>query len=397
MQEPAAEGPTGPFWKRPEQFLLDAGKDGELVIAKLRIAVTGALLLVPIAGDIEAARAGRELRWIGLAVTFAAFSLSCGIFFMVSRDRRQRWLPLATSLFDVSFITLTQLLYAFAVNPMVLLNNRLTFDTYFVALAGTCLRFDRRIALTAGLVTIAQFVISVIWVMHHFDVAAIGDVAGYGRFQWSDQFSRVVLLGAATGINVFIVSGLQQQRRLSNADALTGAFNRRFLAHYLRHELARASRHKAPLAVAMVDVDRFKQLNDEHGHAAGDRVLRHIAQALEAAVRRTDLVARYGGEEFVVVLPESSSEQAMMRMERIRASIAESVLPLEKQRARISQASMKVTISVGVASWPHDGQGETELISSADRRMYEAKKKGRNLVVGPDAAASSSEPGGTTP
>src|SRR5471030_3261835 len=152
MAEPIIEGPTGPgqFWKRPEQVLLDAGKDGELVIAKIRVAVTGFLLLVPIAGDIEAARAGRELHWIGLIVTFAAFVLSCGILAMVSRDRRQRWLPMATSLFDVSFITLTQLLYAYLVNPMVLLNNRLTFDTYFVALIGTCLRFDRRIALVAG-------------------------------------------------------------------------------------------------------------------------------------------------------------------------------------------------------------------------------------------------------
>jgi two-component system cell cycle response regulator len=385
MQEPIVETPTGPgqFWKRPEQVLLDAGKDGELVIAKIRVTVTGVLLLVPIAGDLEAARAGRELHWIGLIVTFAAFVLSCGILAMVSRDRRQRWLPMATSLFDVSFITLTQLLYAYLVNPMVLLNNRLTFDTYFVALIGTCLRFDRRIALVAGLATIAQFLGSVFLVTHSFDVAAIGDVAGYGRFQWSDQFSRVVLLAAVTGINVFIVSGLQQQRRLSNADALTGAFNRRFLEHYLRHELARAMRHKTSLAVAMVDVDHFKQLNDDFGHAAGDRVLRHIAQALETSVRRTDLIARYGGEEFVVVLPESNAEQAMMRMERIRELVANSALPLEKAKARSSTANMKVTISVGIASWPQDGQASTELISSADRRMYDAKKRGRNLVVGP--------------
>jgi two-component system cell cycle response regulator len=385
VEEPITETPTGPgaFWKRPEQVLLDAGKDGELVIAKIRVTVTGVLLLVPIAGNIEAARAGRELRWIGLIVTFAAFALSCGILAMVSSDRRQRWLPMATSLFDVSFITLTQLLYAYLVNPMVLLNNRLTFDTYFVALVGTCLRFDRRIALVAGLTAIAQFLGSVFLVTHSFDVAAVGDVAGYGRFQWSDQFSRVVLLGTVTGINVFIVSGLQQQRRLSNADALTGAFNRRFLEHYLRHELARATRHKTSLAVAMVDVDHFKQLNDNFGHAAGDRVLRHIAQALETSVRRTDLVARYGGEEFVVVLPESNAAQAMMRLERIRETIEASALPLDKNKARSSTANVKVTISAGVASWPDDGQAATELISTADRRMYDAKKRGRNLVVGP--------------
>ena len=387
MQEPITEPTTGPFWKRPDEIMLDAGKDGELVIAKIRVAVTGVLLLVPIAGDLEAWRMGRPLRWIGLAVTFAAFVLSWGILFMVSRDRRQRWLPMATSLFDVSFISVAQLLYAFMVNPIVLLNNRLMFDTYFVALVGTCLRFDRRIALVAGFTAIGQFVFSVILVTHHFDIATVGDVAGYGRFQISDQFSRVILLGAVTALNVFIVSGLQTQRRLSNADALTGAFNRRFLDHYLRHELARAARHKASLAVAMVDVDHFKQLNDAFGHAAGDRVLKHIAQQLEAAVRRTDLVARYGGEEFVVVLPESNAAQAMMRMERIRESLASTALPLEKIKARTSQANMKVTISVGIASWPADGNSSAELISSADRRMYEAKTRGRNMSVGPQEPA----------
>jgi diguanylate cyclase (GGDEF)-like protein len=387
MQEPITEPTTGPFWKRPDEIMLDAGKDGELVIAKIRVAVTGVLLLVPIAGNLEAWRMGRELHWIGFAVTFAAFALSWGILWMVSRDRRQRWLPMATSLFDVSFTSLTQLLYAFAVNPMILLNNRLTFDTYFVALVGTCLRFDRRIALIAGFTAIGQFVFSVILVTHHFDIATVGDVAGYGRFQISDQFSRVILLGAVTALNVFIVSGLQTQRRLSNADALTGAFNRRFLDHYLRNELARATRHNSSLTVAMVDVDHFKHLNDEFGHAAGDRVLKHVAQQLEAAVRRTDLVARYGGEEFVVVLPESNAAQAMMRMERIRDSIASAALPLERNKARTSQANMKVTISIGIASWPADGDTAGELISSADRRMYEAKKRGRNMSVGPQEPA----------
>ncbi len=383
MLEPLTEDDTNPFWHRPEQALLDAGKEGELVIARLRIAVIGVLLFVPIAGSIEAVRTGREIHWIGLAVTSAAFVLSWGILFVVARDRRQAWLPLTTSIFDVSFITLTQLLYAYMVNPMVLLNGRLTFDTYFVALVGTCLRFDKRVALIAGLTAIAQFILSVLLVTNHFDIAAVGDFAGYGRFQWSDQFSRVILLGAVTALNVFIVSGLQQQWRLSNADALTGAFNRRFLENFLRHEVARAARHKTSLAVAMVDVDRFKLLNDNFGHAAGDRVLKHIAHTLESAVRRTDLVARYGGEEFVVVLPESNAEQAIIRMEKIRDDIANGVLPLEKQRSRSSGESARVTISIGIASWPGDGEATTELITSADRRMYEAKRLGRNRTVGP--------------
>ncbi len=369
------------FWDPPEQFLLDAGREGELVIARIRVALTFALLLVPIFDTLSAQAEGRELHFIGFAVTGTACLLSIGIYALIRTDRRQRWIPLATSLFDVSFITITQLLYALLVDPLVLLNNRLSFDTYFLALGGTCLRFDKRVALVAGLAAMAQFIWSVVFVAHHFDLGVVGNETLYGRFMWSDQYSRLILLGTATALNVFVVGGIQQQRRLSNADALTGAFNRRFLDDYLRTELARASRYASALSVAMIDVDHFKAFNDQFGHAAGDRVLRQVAHALEDAVRRSDLVARYGGEEFVVVLPESNAEQAMARMERIRSAIASDSLMLEWNRTR--GMATRVTVSIGVASWPDDGTTAADLLGAADRRLYQAKHSGRNRVVGP--------------
>jgi two-component system cell cycle response regulator len=374
--------PPPQFWARPEQYLLDAGKDGELLIAKIRVALTSILLLVPLADIVTAAREGREQHFIGLLVTASACLLSIGIYFLVVSDRRQRWLPLATSLFDVSFITLTLVLYGLLVGPVVLLNNRLSFDTYFLALGGTCLRYDKRVALIAGLAAIAQWIASVVFVLYHFGGAALATDEFYGRFAWSDAISRVVLLATATALNIFIVSGIQHQRKLSTADALTGAYNRRFLDDFLRNELARAVRHKGPLALAMIDVDHFKEFNDEHGHGAGDRALRQVAQTLDLAVRRTDLVARYGGEEFVVILPDSTGAQAVAKMNAIREAIEAEPLMLAWKEGRSAPA--RLTVSIGVASWV-DGRGQSaaELIAEADTRMYEAKKAGRNRVVGP--------------
>ncbi len=375
------EGPPR-FWDRPEQSLLDAGKDGELLIAKIRVALTFVLLLIPLADIITAANEGREQHFIGFIVTASACVLSVGIYFLVISDRRQAWLPLATSLFDVSFITLTLILYGMLVGPVVLTNNRLSFDTYFLALGGTCLRYDKRIALVAGLAAILQWVVSVMFVLAHFGAAALAVDEFYGRFAWSDQISRVVLLATATALNVFIVSGIQTQRKLSTSDALTGAYNRRFLDDFLRNELARAARHKNQLAVAMIDVDHFKAFNDTHGHGAGDRALRQVAQTLELAVRRTDLVARYGGEEFVVVLPDSSSGQAIAKMNAIREAVESEPLMLAWKEGRSTPA--KLTVSIGIASYSDEkGHTASELIAEADSNLYRAKNAGRNRVVGP--------------
>jgi len=377
--------PARPFWERPEQYLLDAGSEGERLIAKVRVALTFVLLLVPVSDLLTARREGRPLHFIGFAVTLAACILSVGIYHVVASDRRQRWLPLATSLFDVSFITLTLLLYGLLVGPVVLLNNRLSFDTYFLALGGTCLRFDKRVALLAGLAAMLQWIGSVAIVLVHFGSAAwvVDDL--YGRFAWSDAISRVILLATATALNVFVVRGIERQRTLSTSDGLTGVYNRRFLDDALHRELARAMRSAEALSVAMIDVDHFKQFNDTFGHAAGDRVLRAVAQALSKSVRRTDIVARYGGEEFTIILPGSTAAEAVAKLDAIRETIAGDGMVLGWSGARTQSA--RVTVSAGVASWTAEmGDSEAALIAAADARLYEAKEKGRNRVVGPGTA-----------
>ena len=124
----------------------------------------------------------------------------------------------------------------------------------------------------------------------------------------------------------------------------------------------------------MLDVDHFKRLNDEHGHAAGDEVLRWIAERLRAEFRATDLVARYGGEEFAIVFVEAQSQNLGARLEALRARVAASPPALEGEPPR-------VTLSIGLASWPRDGDEAAEVLARADARLYAAKRAGRNRLI----------------
>jgi len=133
----------------------------------------------------------------------------------------------------------------------------------------------------------------------------------------------------------------------------------------------------------MVDVDHFKQFNDIYGHATGDRALRYVARVLQRAVRRSDLVARYGGEEFVVVLRETDAVEALARVHQIRRAVEAEPLPVAR-----AAGTAKVTVSIGLASWPADGRTAGELLQLADQRLFQAKHAGRNRVVGPGTGPS---------
>ena len=369
------------FWAPPDQFLIDAGKQGEILIARIRIGLTLLLLAIPVANLILAIEEERQQHIAGFWITFAAFALSGVIYFLVARDRREPWLPMMTSMFDVSLISFALLVYAFIGDPHQVVNSKITFDTYFIALAGTCLRFDKRVALLAGVMAMVQFTGIIVFVDTTYALDTVGGVSPYGRFAWSEQVSRLILLAATTALNVYIVSGIQRQRELSNADPLTGLFNRRFFDDYFATEVQRATRYNNAVAVAMIDVDHFKQFNDLYGHATGDIALKRVARALSLAIRRSDVLARYGGEEFVVLFRETSAAQALERVEHIRRTVEAE--PLLDGTA----APVRVTVSAGVASWPADGDSVSDLIAEADRRLFQAKNAGRNRVFGPAHAA----------
>lgn len=163
--------------------------------------------------------------------------------------------------------------------------------------------------------------------------------------------------------------------RLTIIDALTDIHNKRYFLEFLDRELSRSSRYDRPLSLVMIDIDRFRVINEEMGHLGGDCTLREMAARIKGTIRKEELFARYGGEEFAVVLPETTSEGAVCVAERLRCAVAQEPFIYEAR-------SYNVTISAGVATT----RGERnitchDLIREADQRLYQAKHEGRNRVA----------------
>jgi two-component system cell cycle response regulator len=157
------------------------------------------------------------------------------------------------------------------------------------------------------------------------------------------------------------------------SDPLTGLHNRRYLMDRMLQEMTRSDRHGEPLALAMIDLDAFKPINDQFGHVLGDKVLRAVGSAISKSVRVSDIAARYGGDEFAVILPQTPAEGAMRVCERLLRNISEIVLQDETGR------TFRITASLGLAYYPADDvETPEDLVHSADGALYGAKRSGKN-------------------
>jgi diguanylate cyclase (GGDEF)-like protein len=193
----------------------------------------------------------------------------------------------------------------------------------------------------------------------------------------------VLYIGRRVGLRFALVDQEQEQlmRQLyesSTRDALTGSHNRKHFDDRLRSELAYALRHSTSVALIMIDIDHFKSVNDSHGHAAGDLVLKQTARAIAQRLRTEDMFARFGGEEFAVILRGVNLSGAARLAERLRTTV--SALPVVADRSPIP-----ITISLGCATLACcTEKTEATLLEVADRRLYAAKNRGRNRVVSSD-------------
>lgn len=215
-------------------------------------------------------------------------------------------------------------------------------------------------------------------------LVAHGETIGVLYVDCPDEAVRTTVEARTPGIRQLVqitamaLASLQMRKKLEHQsvrDGLTGLFNRHFLEIALTRELARATRRKGSLAVLMLDVDHFKRLNDQYGHAAGDAVLKEVARVFNSNVRTEDLVCRYGGEEFTIILPDITLEAALNRAEVIRKAVANLRSELD------NDLYSSVTISVGGALFPTNGLTAEALLRHADAALYRAKHEGRNKII----------------
>jgi diguanylate cyclase (GGDEF)-like protein len=222
--------------------------------------------------------------------------------------------------------------------------------------------FSRR-AMLVQLVAIAALYGGILVVIHPGPVA----------------LTRWLITLGMVGVAAGIVHALRMRNedllaRLSDAahiDSLTGLLNRQAFDEQLQAELARGARSRQPTALIVADIDRFKEINDRFGHAAGDAALRVVGETARRTARRTDCLARIGGDEFAAILPQTGAEEALLLAERLREAIALSRRPGEPA----------LTMSLGVAEMTQDGLTPELLTRSADTALYEAKKRGRNQTA----------------
>lgn len=167
---------------------------------------------------------------------------------------------------------------------------------------------------------------------------------------------------------------LRQLKEASSTDGLTGLYNHRAFLDRLEQEFYRAQRYGTDLSILIIDLDGFKQVNDNFGHLVGDEVLKKVAKSLRENVRTSDFVARYGGDEFAVILPETSRNEAIAVAEKLRKNV-------EAQDYRVNSKSIKLTLSIGISYYSAKHRSFFDMIEEADRAMYLAKERGKNTVV----------------
>ena len=303
----------GSLWSRPDPVLAQAAISGELLVAKVRLILASILLLIPLLDALFFPDRDPKEAIVGLSLTCATFLLSLTVFLLIRREYNPSWLSFATCSLDVTLVSGGLALFLVLGEPHTAVNSKVVFEGYFLAIAGTSLRYDKRVCTVAGLLAFGEY-LAIVWIAAtHWQLnSPIYSPYPYGLFSWGAQTSRLIIMLTASLLSLALVSRSQKLLQMATRDPLTGLFNRGYADERFAVELSRARRYGNVLSIAVVDADRFKSLNDTHGHLAGDMVLRKIGEIMQDSFRQSDTVARYGGEEFVIILPETDLEAALV-------------------------------------------------------------------------------------
>jgi len=364
------------LWSRPDHVLGQAAVAGELLVAKIRLGLATLLLLIPVINSLFFPVDPKEAM-VGLSLTSATFILSVIVYVLISREFNPPWLGFVSSSFDVTLVSSGLVLFLFMNEPHTAVNSKVVFEGYFLVIGASSLRYDKRICISTGLLAFGQYLAIIYFAASRWDLNSPRySPYPYGLFSWSAQISRLIIMLIASALSLALVARSQRLLQMATRDPLTGLFSRGYVDDRFAVELSRARRYGKGLTIAVIDADRFKSLNDMHGHPAGDLALQKIGALLHDIFRQSDTVGRYGGEEFVVILPETDIVAAHLKLESLRELVAST--PIE---VATSGKKVQVTISAGLASFPQDGEDAAELFALADARMFQAKGDGRNRIV----------------
>jgi two-component system cell cycle response regulator len=364
------------LWSRPDPVLAQAAVAGELLVAKVRLGLATLLLLIPLLDTLFFPVEPKEAV-VGLILTGGTFLLALIVYVVISREYNPSWFSFVSTSFDVTLVSSGLAIFLFLNEPHTAVNSKVVFEGYFLVIGATSLRYDKRVCISAGLLAFAQYFAIVYFAATHWDLNNPKYAPfPYGMFGWSNEVSRLIFMLTASALSLALVARSQKLLELATRDPLTGLFSRGYVDDRFAVELSRARRYGKVLTIAVIDADRFKSLNDAHGHLAGDLALRKIGTLLHDTFRQSDTAGRYGGEEFVVILPETDIDAAQQKLESLRELVASTPIVLASHGEEV-----QVTISAGLASFPQDGEHAAELFGKADARMFQAKGEGRNRVV----------------
>lgn len=363
------------LFERPDALMQEIGAGGELLIARLRIAATLLLLLLPLINHLGGGRLRETL--IGLAGTVLALIVAAIWLHLAKRARRHRWLPFVTGASDVSLTALTLLALSFE-HPAAALNSQVVFAVFLLAIVISALKNDGRASLFIGLLAAGQYAALATTIVVFGTGTEVPPSPVYGSIDLPGQAQRVGVLLIATLVTAVIVFRMQRLVMLSGTDTLTGLPNRSYLIHRVPQILADARRDDLTISLALIDLDHFRAVNEEHGHGTGDRLLKHVVVCLRKVIGRDQPLIRVGGEEFALLM-QLPLGTAWELVESLRARLAASPFS-----PGVGELPISITLSAGLASFPHDATDLSGLMRVADLRLRAAKRMGRNRLMARD-------------
>lgn len=357
-----------------ETLLLDAANNSEKLIATLRILMYFFIGLIPF-GLYFIYQDSRPEVFISVVLTTIGLVIAIIIYVLVRLKFKSPSLIWFITATDISFVTLVLLMLALYGNPLVASNSLIVWQGYGLLIFASSIRLNYRITFFAGMLSIVQYGLLMLYADARWDLSVSNIFSDdYGSFTWSVQLGRLFVLMLITILATGFVIRSHRLVVFSGTDSLTGLKNRAYFEHIFNNEVNHAITQNEPLSIVFLDMDHFKHINDQYGHAIGDLALQRVADVLKSFANKSNKVARWGGEEFVFLFPNTAKIEAIKLINQVREEL--------KSGIQIGEdLNLSLQLSAGLSECPAESHDSLELINLADDRMLQAKHAGRDRVV----------------